>query len=320
MRVLITGVSGFVGRHLAEALNGRGVETVHGASREPTQVHLQPGVQLHAYDPLHPTKTLHLLHSVEPQWIFHLAGYANNGMSFREPDKAWQGNLDATRVLLDACARWGGRPRVLLASTGLVYGDPVKPGEVFTEDAPLRPASPYAVSKAAADLLGYQAWKEHGLEVIRIRQFNQIGPGMLADYAIPNFARQIAEIELKRQEPLLETGDLTGERDFTDVRDMMEAYIGLMEKGQAGEAYNCATGTTYSMRAMLDRMLEQAFEKIEVREKVDESRRHETHVSRACVDKLKAATGWQPTRTLEKTLGDVLYDWRLRARGPDMIA
>src|SRR5439155_26912686 len=152
------------------------------------------------------------------------AGYANTGGSFRDPDRAWSENLTATRTLYDAVSRSGLRPRILFVSTGLIYGEPDRPDGACDERTTLKPASPYAASKAAADIVSYQYTRSHGLDIVRVRLFNQIGPRQPADYAVANFARQIAAAEAGRQEPVIETGDLSARRDITDVRDMVASF------------------------------------------------------------------------------------------------
>src|SRR5262249_1849099 len=152
-------------------------------------------------------------------------GYAQVAASFREPDRAWADNLMATRNLYTAIERWGGRPRVLFVSSGLVYGN----DGACNAATPLAPASPYAASKAAADLLSFQVTRHPGIDVIRVRPFNHIGPRQSSEFAVARFARQLARIEAGLQEPILETGDLNSSRDLTDVRDMVEAYRLLMQ-------------------------------------------------------------------------------------------
>src|SRR5205823_1736354 len=178
-----------------------------------------------------------------PDRIAHLAGYADAGGSFRDPDAAWAGNLAATRALYDAVARWGGSPRILFVSTGQVYGPATSADRPLDETAELRPVSPYAASKAAADLLSYQVTRHPGLAVVRVRPFNQVGPRLPPQYAAGHFARQLARIEYGLAPPQLEVGDLTARRDLTDVRDMVEAYRLLLDRGRGGETYNAGTGS-----------------------------------------------------------------------------
>jgi GDP-4-dehydro-6-deoxy-D-mannose reductase len=307
MRCLITGVTGFVGRHLAAALTAAGHESV-GVARDPGPA----AIPVHTADLIDPAATEAVLRAARPEWVFHLAGYASNGNSFREPAAAWEGNLGVTRTLYDAIARTGLRPRILYVSSGLVYGD-AGPGEhVFTEETPLRPASPYAASKAAADLLSYQQTRSPGLDVVRVRPFNQIGPGQSADYAVANFARQIVLVERGQASAVEVRGDLRARRDLTDVRDMVGAYVRLLEVGRPGEVYNAGSGRTYVIQDILDRLISLSGVPVKVEERMDTSRKADTAVTRADTRKLREATGWEPAYTLDQTLADVLADWRGR--------
>jgi len=319
MRVLITGITGFVGGHLAERLVAEAGHEVTGTSRRgewPSDLrNLEPRVRLVAADLHDEPRWCEVLAEVRPEWVFHLAGYAKTGQSYREPEACWRDNLDGTRVLYRAIEKSGLKPRILFASTGLVYGDP-DPGRTdLDESAALKPASPYAASKAAADLLSYQVTRSPGLDVVRIRLFNQIGPRQSSDYAIANFARQIAAIEAGKQEPVLETGDLSASRDLTDVRDMTAALRAAIEFGDTAEVYNAGRGEVWRIEDVLARLVALARVKLEIRRKVEAGRRADTTISRADPAKLRAKTGWQPKLTLAATLADILEGWRSTTRG-----
>jgi GDP-4-dehydro-6-deoxy-D-mannose reductase len=248
-----------------------------------------------------------LLNETQPEQVYHLAGYANAAQSHREAEAAWSGNLTATRCLYEAIHRSGFRTRILFVGSGLVYRMVGNAGQGLDEHSPLLPESPYASSKAAADLLSYQYTRTHKLDIIRVRPFNHIGPHQSTDYAVAHFARQIAAIERGLQAPLLETGNLNAQRDLTDVRDMVQAYLLLMEHGTVGEVYNAGTGKAYAMQAVVDRLLELAFVKIEVRQKQELVR--PTDIILADARKLRAL-GWEPQYTLNQTLTDTLEYWR----------
>jgi GDP-4-dehydro-6-deoxy-D-mannose reductase len=318
MRILITGITGFAGGHLTEALLARGHSDLHGLSRTgqwPVEwQHLSGKVQLCVCDLASSTDLHSLLERIQPEWIFHLAGYAHAGHSFVEADAAWRGNLQATRNLYDGVSAWGGRPRILYVSSGLIYGQSASPGAACSEAQPLLPVSPYAASKAAADLAGYQYSRFPGLDIVRVRPFNHIGPGQQPIYAIPRFASQIAAIERGRQAPVVETGDLNSFRDLSDVRDIAQAYILLLEKGKTGEVYNAGSGTAYRMQEVLDKLLALSMVKVEVRRKAQDTRPVEVGVARADYSKLQRETGWQPRFTLDQTLADTLEYWRNQNR------
>ncbi|HSQ54556.1 MAG TPA: GDP-mannose 4,6-dehydratase, partial [Gemmata sp.] len=209
-----------------------------------------------------------------------------------------------------AIVRTGRKPRILFVSTGLIYGEPDEPDGTCDERTTLKPATPYAASKAAADLLSYQYTRNPGLDIVRVRLFNQIGPRQSADYAAANFARQIAAAEAGKQSPVIETGDLTARRDITDVRDMVAAFPMLLEKGKTGEAYNAGRGETYRIQELLEKLLALSRVKVEVRSRTEPGRKADTAVTRADPRKLRQTTGWTPRIPLEQTLSDILDDWR----------
>lgn len=315
MRILITGKSGFVGGHLADALAAWRPVELHGFGRGAGQI-ANPlpnsvAIQTHSADLLNRDQVSRLLAGIQPNWIAHLAGYAHAGRSFQEPDAAWTGNLEATRSLYEAIRMWGGSPRILFVSTGLVYGDAEAGADACTESAPLRPASPYAASKAAADLASFQLSRTPGLDIVRVRPHNHIGPRQAPDYAIARFASQIAAIELGRQPPILETGDLDARRDLTDVRDMVRAHIRLLEVGVKGEAYNASSGREVRIGDALELLLKQARVPIQVKRRIDD-RPAEPRICRLDSTKLARETGWRPLIPFEQTLRDTLEYWRQR--------
>lgn len=314
MRILITGITGFVGGHLVEHLAAANGYALFGAARRgewPAELaFLAPRAQLFRADLCFPADAERLLRDTRPDWVIHLAGYANTGGSFKEPDRAWAENLTATRTLYDALARTGLKPRVLFVSTGLIYGEPDPPGDACDERTTLKPASPYAASKAAADVMSYQYARSPGLDIVRVRLFNQIGPRQSADFAVPNFARQIAAAERAGKPAVVETGDLSAQRDFTDVRDIVAAFPLLLEKGARGEVYNAARGEAHRVQELLDRLVALARVPITVKQSVEPGRRADTSVTKADVRKLRAATGWEPRIPLDRSLADILDYWR----------
>jgi GDP-4-dehydro-6-deoxy-D-mannose reductase len=314
MRILITGITGFVGGHLVEALLPSG-HTLFGYCRRglwpANLVHLSDKTTLFAGELAETARVEEILKLARPDWLIHLAGYANPGRSYQEVDRCWHDNLTATRSIYDALLQCGCRPRILYVSTGLIYGEPDEKGGACNEQTTLKPATPYAVSKAAADLLSYQYTRNPGLDIVRVRLFNQIGPRQTAEYAAANFARQIAAAEMGKQAPLIETGDLTAQRDITDVRDMVAAFPMLLQAGRTGEAYNAGRGQTYRIQDLLDRLIGMARVKVEVRQKIEPDRKADTAVTRADAGKLHRLTGWSPRIPLEQTLSDILSDWRM---------
>src|SRR5262245_16349978 len=254
MRILITGVTGFVGSHLAEAIRA-GAE-LHGTSLTPGWApdisHLSRRVALHVGELTDSSYVERVLRAIEPEQIYHLAGFASAGQSFQDSAAAWAGNLTVTQTLLNAVANTGRQPRILHVSSALIYAAPNPPNQPISEAAPLDPKSTYAKSKAAADRIEEQFARERGLDIVRVRPFNHIGPRQSPQFAAASFAQQLARIERGLAPPRIETGDLSTQRDLTDVRDIVRAYIALIKDGVRGEAYNAGSGTAVSMARVLD--------------------------------------------------------------------
>ncbi len=323
MRVLVTGVTGFVGGHLAEALLRAGPPAggaaLLGASRSgvwpKTLAHLAGSVELAAVDLTDAAALESYLDRAGPDQVYHLAGYANTGKSFREPDACWRENLGGTRLLYSTLAKLKLAPRVVYISTGLIYGDSDAPDVAVTESAPFKPASPYAASKAAADLVSYQVFRTDKLPVLRARPFTQAGPRQASDYAVANFARQIAAAEAGKIEPVIRTGSLDAHRDYADVRDVVSALVLLMARGEPGAAYNVGTGSTVAIGEVLRRLVAMARVPVEVVSEADPSRAGDVAITRVDAARLRRDTGWAPQYALDQTLSDTLDYWRAVARG-----
>jgi GDP-4-dehydro-6-deoxy-D-mannose reductase len=314
MRILVTGITGFAGSHLAEALLAQAGVQLSGVSRQKSwpeyAKHLASRVQLLACDLADAASVQLMLRESQPDQIYHLAGYPHVGRSVREPNAAWTTNLSATRNLYEAILQWGGRPRILYVGSGQIYGDPQATTQGLDESSVMHPTTPYSASKAAADLASYQYTRTSSLEIVIARPFNQIGPRQSPDFAVAHFARQIAAIALGLQPPLLETGNLSPRRDLTDVRDAARAYVLLLEKGKSGEAYNVGAGRAISMQEVVDRLLSIAGVKAKLRQRSDLVRSRDIAEIRADANKLQRTTGWVPQISLEQTLADTLAYWR----------
>jgi GDP-4-dehydro-6-deoxy-D-mannose reductase len=318
MRLLVTGATGFVGGHLIRmALSRPGVEIL-GLSRTgrmPGDLSdLADRVKLVSLDLLDRPALRRLLAGEKPTHIVHLAGVASLPRAQKDPLAAWEANLTATLHLYQELVELNLSARFLYVSTGQVYGNHF--GDVVLgEDTPFRPNNPYAASKLAADLAGYQYSVNPGLDILRARPFNHIGPGQTAEYAVGNFARQLVAIERGEQEPMLEVGNLQPRRDITDVRDIVAAYLLLLEKGEKGQAYNVASGETLSMQEILDRLIALTGLKVEVRVRSDLVRAVDLSVPQVDTSRLRQTTGWKPSISLDRTLRDVLDGWRNQSKG-----
>ncbi len=297
-KALVTGAHGFVGRHLVEHLTGAGDEVI-GVDRATDGLDITDAAAV-----------TEMVRDVAPTVIYHLAGWADVGGSWQAPVEAFRANAEGTLNVLTAAAA-AGVERVLSVSSADVYGI-VSPAELpLTEDSPLRPASPYAASKVAADYLGLQAWLGRGLPVLRVRAFNHLGPGQTDKFVAPALASRIARAERDGGE-VLTVGDLSPRRDFTDVRDVVRAYRLLMVHGEPGEVYNVCSGVDLAVQDLADQLL--ALATVPLRFETDPSllRPVELPVLRGSHDRLTAATGWTPEISMAQTLADLLEDWRAR--------
>jgi GDP-4-dehydro-6-deoxy-D-mannose reductase len=312
MRVLITGINGFVAGHLAEYLLAAHGWDIWGLARRPQLKlpQLQERVGVIAADLGDLDQTTAALQSARPDVIFHLAGQSNVPRSFEDPAGTLINNPVAQLHLFQAMLRLRQNPLILIAASNEIYGL-VRPEDLpLNESTALRPVNPYAVSKATQDLLAYQYHVSHGLRTIRMRPFNHIGPRQSETFVVAAFAAQIARIEAGLQEPLIRVGNLAAERDFTDVRDMARAYALAALHGQPAAAYNVASGRCVSVRWLLDTLL--AFSERDIAVEPDPARMRPADVPRVVGDssRFREHTGWEPQIPLEQTLLDVLDYWR----------
>jgi GDP-4-dehydro-6-deoxy-D-mannose reductase len=316
-RILITGITGFAGSHLADyALAEHPDVEVYGTyrwrSRRENIDHLEGRIRLLECDLGDMTALRAALERARPDAIFHLAAQSFVPSSWTAPAETFHINVTGQIHLFEAIRSLGMDPVVQLACSSEEYGLVHKEETPITEQNPLRPLSPYAVSKVAQDFLGYQYFKSYGLRAVRTRGFNHEGPRRGEVFVMSNFARQIAAIEAGGREPVIRVGNLDSVRDFTDVRDMVRAYWLAATRGEPGEVYNIASGRGITIREMLDRLL--AMSTVEVRVETDPARLRPSDVEVLLGDasKFRAATGWEPRIPLEQTLADSLDYWRGR--------
>ncbi|HEV8534628.1 MAG TPA: GDP-mannose 4,6-dehydratase [Candidatus Limnocylindria bacterium] len=341
MRVLITGITGFAGSHLAEhilaahpdvavfgtyrwrsrmenleTLAAKGVlDVIEGryssGAGQPEEARKNRVTLLHC-ELTDAGAVEKLIASVRPDRIFHLAAQSFVQSSFDEPSATMRINVEAQLNVMEAIRRHDTKIRMHVAGSseeyGLVYPDEVP----MKETNPLRPLSPYAVSKVAQDKLAYQYFKSYGLHLVVTRGFNHTGPRRGTHFATSTIARQIALIEAGLHEPVLYHGDLTSKRDWTDVRDMVQAYWLALERGEPGEVYNVGRGRTWSIGEMLSMQLANSTVKIRSQEDPARLRPSDVPILWADASKFQRATGWEPKIPFEKTLRDLLDYWRDR--------
>jgi len=316
MRVLITGITGFAGSHLAEyALDQEGVE-VYGIRRwrSPTENidHIIDQLNIVECDIRDAASVTGMIATVRPDRIFHLAAQSHVPTSWHAPAESLETNIIGQLNLFEAVRQTGCDTRIQIAGSSEEYGLVHRDETPITESNHLRPLSPYAVSKVTQDLLAYQYFRSYGTHTIRTRGFNHTGPRRGEVFVVSNFAKQIALIEAGERDPVIRVGNLEAERDFTDVRDVVRAYWLILEHGDPGDVYNIASGTAWRIQDVLDLLL--SFSEIDISVEVDPQRLRPSDVELLLGDasKLSAITGWQPLIPFEQTARETLDYWRAR--------
>ena len=296
MRVLVTGSRGFVGRWLVRYLHAAGDEVLELDATGASPVDITDRAAVHD-----------AVAAARPAAICHLAAQASVGASWADPGATFQVNTIGVVHLLEAADAGATRPRVLLVSSAEVYGAVPADALPVGEDWPFAPVNPYAASKAAAELVGLQAWHGRRLEVVRARPFNHTGPGQAPAFVVPSLARQVVAAGRDGQRELV-AGNLSARRDLTDVRDVVRDYRLLLERGAPGQAYNVCRGQSVSIEWVARRLLELAGLDLPI--VIDPALVRPVDVAdmRGDPARLRAATGWVPRIPLDQTLADVLAD------------
>ena len=309
MRALITGIGGFVGRHLLHHLQAEG-DVVCGLGRQADCADLPASVRVYHTDLGDRVAVERVVREAQPEAVYHLAAQSSPAESLADPWATIGNNMLAQINLFEALLSNGLRPRVLVIGSSDEYGR-VRPEEVPTdENVPLRPTTPYAVSKVGQDVMGFQYFAQHGLPVVRVRPFNHTGPGQDARFVIPSFARQLAQIEAGEREPVLRVGNLDVARDFTDARDIVCAYRLALMAGVPGDVYNLGRGRSVRLAEMVDELITLC--RVPVQTRVDQTLLRPSDVPRQEADtrKFTTLTGWQPRIAWHTTLRDTLEYWR----------
>ena len=300
-KALITGSEGFVGKYLRQELEANGYEV--------TGLDLISGPNTLVADLLNPEQINSIIQREHPDTVFHLAGQANVGKSWQIPQKTIEINVNAAINLMDAIRKHSPQTALLLVGSSDQYGNLKELGASVTEETPMKPMNPYAISKVTQEQMGKAYAKAYNLKICMTRSFNHGGAGQKPGFMIPDFASGIVKVERGEQDAL-KVGNLTSRRDFTHVKDVVRAYRLIAEKGTPGEVYNVGSGKTYSAQEILDRLLAMATKFIPVIQDPARMRPSDTPV--VCCDhsKLTKDTGWEPEIILDEILRDTITFYR----------
>lgn len=316
MRILVTGAEGFVGGHLLRALAADGDhEIIAGcwAAESAVAGPLEMPVRVRhvRLDVTSDESVRAVVREQRPEWVFHLAAQSSVSRSFVDPIGTWEVNAMGTLRLAEALrAQEGSAARMLVISSAEVYGTVAADAQPIPESAPLRPATPYGASKAAAELAALQAAEAGSLEVVVARSFNHAGPGQDERFVFPSMARQLMRMRREGAEPVLRVGNLDVFRDFLDVRDVVRAYVLLMKAGRTGEIYNVCSGESRSLLQLVQRLIDQSETGARLEVDPERFRPVDIPVLFGDPDKLRAL-GWRPEVDLDRTLAALLAEAEL---------
>lgn len=307
---LVIGAAGFVGHYLLDEMHAHGMECY--ATKLPHENLEHSCAQVYNLDILNKEEIISLLFEVRPDYIFHLAAQSSVGVAWKNPSLTVDVNIKGSINVMDAVRELYYKPRVLLIGSGEEYGH-IRPGETpITEDNLLRPGNIYAATKACQNMIGSIYSKAYNMELMMVRAFNHVGPAQAPMFVVSDFCKQVAEIEKGLREPMMRVGNLAARRDFTDVRDVVRAYVQLIQCGKPGETYNVGSGHARAIQEILDMIISQA--KISIKVEVDPNKLRPVDVPiiEADITKLQQLTGWKPEIPLEQTIQETLDYWRVQ--------
>lgn len=314
-KVLITGITGFAGSYLAEYLIAQKKYEVAGTYLFDNSLInvdvIKDKIDLRKVELSKEENVFKLVEDTAPSLIFHLAALTSPADSFKNPTETLMNNISLEINLLEAVRKFKlFKTKILIVSSADIYGLVAKENLPIDEQTPLMPTSPYSVSKIAQDFLGLSYFLSYKLKIVRVRPFNHIGPRQSPNFVVSSFAKQIAEIEKNKREPLIHVGNLDTKRDFTNVKDVVRAYALAIEKGTDGEVYNIGTGISYKISEILDKLISMSSKKIKI-EKDEFLFRPGDNPELLCdAGKFRTLTGWEPEIPIDTTLKDILDYWR----------
>ena len=313
MKVLITGISGFAGSHLAEFLLDKDYKVFGTFYDKSTFSNLNgfiDRITLYQGDIRNYNNLKEIIEKVKPDVIYHLAAISFVPNSLKDPKLTFDTNLYGTLNLYQAVIEQKVNPKILFVGSADEYGIVNKNDIPIKENCPLQPVNLYSISKASADFLSYFYFKNYNLNIIRVRPFNHIGPRQSPEFVCSSFAKQIAGIEKGLIEPIIKVGNLEAKRDFTDVRDMVRAYWLAMQKGESGDVYNICSGKTVSIKEILDKLLSMSKKNIKVKQDPKRLRSSDIPILLGDSTKFRKQTSWEQGIPFEKTLRCILDYWR----------
>jgi len=317
MKALVTGITGFAGSHLVDYMlaNHKDVEIVgihRWRSRTENIEHFVTKVRMVECDLRDASSVRDVMEVIKPDWIFHLAAQSFVPTSWTAPTESLTTNIIGQLNIFEAVKKLHIMPRIQVACSSEEYGMVHENELPIRETNPLRPLSPYAVSKVGQDMLAYQYYMSYKLPVIRTRGFNHEGPRRGPVFVCSDFAKQIADIEKGLRAPVIRAGNLDARRDFSDVRDVVRAYWLSLEKGTPGEVYNICAGRAWTIREMLELLLGMTKVKVTIEQDPSRMRPSDVPVLLGDASRFKKQTGWEPRIPFEQTLRDLLEYWRER--------
>ena len=308
-KAMIIGAAGFVGNYLIKELSKSGDFEVH-ATKLPHENLNTNLAEVYDLDILDKENIIQLLFHVRPDFIFHLAAQSSVGVAWKNPGLTIDINIKGSINVMDATRELYYKPKILLIGSGEEYGYILPEETPITENNLLRPGNIYAATKACQNMIGNIYSKAYDMDIIMVRAFNHIGPEQAPLFVVSDFCKQVAEIEKGTREPIMMVGNLDAKRDFTDVRDVVKAYVKLINTGIAGETYNIGCGKAIAIRKILELIISKSSVDIEVKIDANKIRPVDVPIIEADITKVNNLTGWAPEIMLEQTIQETLDYWR----------
>lgn len=308
-KALIIGAAGFVGNYLIDHIQKNCIWSITVTKMKHEEIY-NTGIEIRDLNILNYEEVEALITEVKPDYIFHLAAQSSVALSWEKPGLTVDVNIKGALNVLDCIRKSDYNPAILLIGSGEEYGHVKKEEIPIGEDNTLRPGNIYAVTKACQNMIGSIYANAYGMNVMMVRAFNHIGPNQTPVFVVPDFCKQIVEIEKGIRDPILRVGNLDARRDFTDVRDVVRAYVLLIEKGAPGEVYNIGSGQSVSIKEILNKIISLSMTSVSVEVDPDKLRPIDVPIIEADITKLEECTGWSPNIPLVTTLKETLEYWR----------